>query len=388
MDPTTVIVILLSVLAGGGVSKAAVDAVRRMRRRRLKERLREERQHDGRHLSVFDVFWDLGASDFALELMRHDDLLPATAEEVDQAHRRLEAVVESHGSYQQYVDDSVEAIREFYRAGADTGSRREIPTLETRARKLLPVGEREREGSSIEVSALVRRDGGASRRRADEALGHFADRTVGEKRRMRESRRVPGVRAEGRIASPEIAVDLDDLAEFDPRELLTGFVEGRLTEKLEQWWEGRRLRGLKSDLDRAFEDLYDFYVEQVDRIPDFYDNLFDTADRWEQEADRIRQIRREEPLEGHPAEATADVLLELAEETARSIARRADRETSEAIERIHQAARRGDFAMAGYLVYLNHHAFFAGRSPEYAEYVRRIENTAHRLRREVRRLEQ
>jgi hypothetical protein len=389
MDPTTVILILLSILAGGGASKATIDAVRRLRRRRLEEGLRREKRHDDHRLSVFDVFWDLGASDFALELMRHDQLLPARAGDVEEVHRRLEAVIDSHGSYQQFVDDSLEAIREFYRAGADAPNRREVPTLETRARKLLPVGEQESDtSSSIEVSALVPRDGGELREGADQRLGHFADRSLDEKRRLQKSDRVPGVQAEGRVSSPGSVVDVDDVADFDPGELLTSVVEGRFTETIEEWWEGRKLRGLKNELDRAFEDLYDFYVEQVDRTPDFYDNLFDIADRWEEEADRIREVREQAPLEGHPSETAADVLLEMAEKTARSIARRSERQTTDAIERIHDAAREGDFAMAGYLVYLNHHAFFAGRSPEYGKYVRRIENTAHQVKQEIRRREQ
>lgn len=387
MDPTTVILILLSILAGGGASKATLDLVRRLRRHRLEEALGRERRHDGRRLSVFDVFWDLGASDFALELMRHDELLPADAGDLQDVHRRLEAVIESHGSYQQFVDDSLEAIREFYRAGADAPNRREVPALETRARKLLPVGEQGGDASSLEVSALVPGDEGGLRERADERLGHFADRSLDEKRRLQKSNRVPGVRAEGRVSSPGSVVDVDDVADFDPGEILTSVVEGRFTETIEEWWEGRKLRGLKDELDRAFEDMYDFYVEQVDRTPGFYDNLFDIADRWEEEADRMREVREQSPLEGHACETAADVLLEMAEETARSIARKSERQTADAIERIHDAARDGDFAMAGYLVYLNHHAFFAGRSPEYGDYVRRIENTAHRVKQEIRRLE-
>lgn len=385
MDPTTVILILLSVLAGGGVSGAAVVAARRRRRQLLKEALRRERDHDGRSLSLVDVFWDLGASDFALELMRSDQLLPAEVDAVDDAHRRLDAIIESHGSYRQYLDDSLEAIREFYEAGAAASNRREIPTLKTRARKLLPVGESE-ESASFEASALVPRAGGDTAGRRD-ALGSYLDESLDEKRRMRESHRVPGIRTEGRIESPGQVVDVDDIDSFDPGELMTSIVEGRVGEQIQQWWEGRRLRSLKNRLDQAFEDLYDYYCDQVDRTPNFYDNLFDTSDRWYREAERIGDIRDRDPLEGHPAETTADVLLQVAEETARAIARRAERETTRAIERIHDHARRGDFAMAGYLVYLNHHAMFAGRGEEYGKYVRRIENTAHKVKKEMRRLE-
>jgi len=383
MDPTTVILITLAVLAGGGASGAAVAAVRRKRRARLERALRREQEHDGRSLSLVDVFWDLGASDFALELMRSDELLPADADEVAEAHRRLDAIIESHGSYRQYIDDSLEAIREFHEAGADAANRREIPTLETRARKLLPVGGGE-DSASFEASALVPKSADEREWHGRAALGTYVDESLDEKRRMREARRVPGIRIEGRVRAPDRVVDVDDIAGFEPDELLTSLVEGRIGEQIQQWWEGRQLRSLKKRLDRAFEDIYDYYVAQVDRTPNFYDNLFDTADKWEREAERIAGIREQTPLDDHPASATADLLLQVAEETARSIAGRAERETTEAIERIHEHARRGDFAMAGYLVYLNHHALFAGRGDEYGKYVRRIRNTAHKVKREMR----
>jgi hypothetical protein len=44
--------------------------------------------------------------------------------------------------------------------------------------------------------------------------------------------------------------------------------------------------------------------------------------------------------------------------------------------------------MAGYLLYLNRYAFFAGRDVDYAQDVRRIENRAHKVREEVRQVRQ
>lgn len=386
MDPTTVIIIILSVLAGGGASGAVVAAVRRYRRDELSKALKRNRRHGERRVSVFDVFWDLGASDFALEMLRHNGLLPTDAEDVDRAHKRLDELIDSHESYNQFIDDSLEAIREFYEAQSGTGSRRQIPTLETRGRKLLSFDEGGQTSSSIEASALVPRSRKERAAEAEERLGHFVDESVDAKARLREAYETPGIRVDGRPTAPGSVIDVDNVADFDPTELLTGIFEGRFTEKLQDWWERRRLHSLKSDLDRQFEDFYDYYVEQVERTPDFYDNLFQTADQWAEEAERIAEIRRGNPLAGEPTEMAADVLLELAEETADAISRRTEMETTQAIERIHAHARRGDFAMAGYLVYLNQHAFFAGRSPEYGQYVQRIENTAHRVKEEIRQI--
>ena len=57
------------------------------------------------------------------------------------------------------------------------------------------------------------------------------------------------------------------------------------------------------------------------------------------------------------------------------------------IERIHDHARRGDTAMAGYLVYVNHHAFFAGKGEQYSKLVSRVETATYRIQEEVRELQ-
>jgi hypothetical protein len=384
MDAITLIIILLSVLAGGGAGGAAWALAHQQQRRALDEGLKSERPHGGRYVSLFDVFWDLGASDVALEMMRHNNLLPTGGDDVDRAHRELEEVVDSFDGYAEFIEASLEAIREFYEARR-TDSRRQIPTLETRGRKLLPMGEGEENGASISSSALVSRPRGASNGR--EGLGRLIDETLEERTEMRESQRPPDIRLAG-TGRGDGVVDVDDVANFEPIDMLTSIFEGRFTDTLQSWWERRRLRGLKSDLDEQFEAFYDFYVDQVDNIPNFYDNLYATAEQWDREAERIDRLTRRKPLSGTDVGPAARILLETARRTARQIARQAERTTTEAIERIHAFAGQGDFAMAGYLLYLNQHAFFAGRSPDYADYVRRIENTAYRVKEEIRRLEQ
>ena len=196
--------------------------------------------------------------------------------------------------------------------------------------------------------------------------------------------RPSGLRVHHRGGSSRELVDVDDFAQMSTGDVIGNLLEGRLTETLQEWWGRRHLRSLKSDLDEAFEELYDFYVDEVERRSNFYDDLFEEADRWSREAERIERLRERSPLSGEPTGLSANILLEMAADTARDIAGRAERNTRKTIERIHAFARRDDFAMAGYLVYLNRNAFFAGRSPGYGEYVRRIENLAHRLRSEVR----
>jgi len=386
MDPV-VIIIVLATLAGGGATGVAVATYRRRRREAMGESLERKRDHGESPKSLFDVFWDLGASDLALEMMRHEGLLPEEPDEGERAHGRLRELVEAHGDYPTYVRETLEVIEEFEEQRKRGESRRNVPALETRTRKLLEVGGNSSARESLEVGALVERgsaSGGTGRSRgAGEAVAASFERRVDVRR--------SGASSEFRLhQDPEGGgglLDVDDFEGMSAEEMLGSVFEGRFTETLRDWWERRAVRSLKRDLDEAFERLYDFYVAEVERRPDFYDDLFATAEEWGGEVERLEALRDRAPLAGEPTELAADVLVELALETSRSIVRDVESSTRQAIERIHAYAARGDFAMAGYLVYLNRNAFFAGRSEEYGSYVRRIENLAHRLRREVRRLE-
>ena len=360
MDPVLIVALLLTLLAGGG---AEAVRRRRQRRRQLRDAVQQDRPHgptpkQGPTLSVADVFWDLGASDFALEMMRHDGLLmqQGTARERRDVHRRLDELIQAAGSYDRFIADELESIQEFYEAHRSAGPRRALPTVGSRSRRLLP-------GSTNNGSTT---DGRSMGRPSDlESVG-----PGGGFRR-------PGSAAEGEL-------DLDAIESFSAADILDGLVEGRLGAKLETWWTERRLRTLKGQLDEAFESLYDRYVSMVEQTPDYYDQLESPARRWQREAERIDELRQLGVLSEQPESLCADVLLECAAERARSNADTLRQNVRSIVETIHAHARQGDVAMAGYLLYLNRHAFFAGRDVDYAQDVRRIESRAHKVRTEVR----
>ncbi len=361
VDPFLIVALVLTLLAGGGA-----EAVRRRRKRRrqLREGLQQERPHgrvaDGRAVSIADVFWDLGASDFALEMMRHDGLLmrEGTAEERRAVHQRLDELIDAAGSYGAFIDDELDAIQEFFEAHRAAGPRRSLPTLESRSRRLLP-GNTTTNGNTT--------DGRKPGRPADlESVGPSG-----------------GFRRPGGSKGPD-EIDLDSIESFSVTDIVDGLVEGQLGSKLETWWTERRLRTLKNRLDEAFESLYDRYVTMVERSSNYYGQLESPARRWEREAERIDELQSLDVLEDEPESMCADVLLDIAARRARRNAETLRQNVRDIVERIHDHARRDDFAMAGYLLYLNRHAFFAGRDVDYAKDVRRIENRAHKVREEVR----
>lgn len=401
MDPTTLIILILTVLGSGAGGLAVLE--RRLRRQRVGQRIVEERPHGEqesgarRYLSIFDVFWDLGASDFALELMRQHGLLLQDGgdEDLDRVHYNLGDHIEAHESYNGFLEDSLEAIQEFYEAHR-TGGSREMPRLKTRSRKMLP-GNRDAgpngdgDRRALQVTSLADWQDDRDERGRRDRLGTLSDESPEARVRCRRQRLAPELprRSERHVPGTgegDEPVDLDEIGKLGPSDLVGGLLEGDFTDRLQAWWEQRRLRSLKSDLDETFERFYDFYVDEVDRDPDFYDMLYGAARRWEREARRIDRLTGSGVLAGHPEEACAELLLEEAVRRAREIAGRTRRNIRETIERIHSHAEEGEFAMAGYLLYLNHHAFFAGRSPGYGDYVRRIDNLAYKVREELRKV--
>ena len=79
MDPVLILFIFTAAALAGGAARAARNARRTRRRRTLRASVTRALPAPGRDASLFDLFWDLGASDFALTLMAHHGLLPASA---------------------------------------------------------------------------------------------------------------------------------------------------------------------------------------------------------------------------------------------------------------------------------------------------------------------
>lgn len=378
MDPVTLVIIAtLAAVATGGTATAVIRRRKNRRRRRLREDLRTRRPVGDDRISLFDVFWDLGASDYALEMMDHFGVVPKDDGErqIVGALSRLEDLVSQHGSYREFLDDSLEAIQEFFEEHRRAGSRRRLPQLESAARRLVPVPRRletdlDDENPPTDTAAW------------DEPPEPPSSSDADRRRKLRAGKVDPGLQTE----PLQQEVDLDEIGDLDPLDLLQSVFEGGLADRLEKWWKMRRLRTLRKELDEVLEQLYKFYADCAERHRDFYEPLYDAHRRWRDEATRLRFTARRRPWRGRDYELAADVLFELAIELSEHLAESAYETTYESVETIHDYAARGDRAMAGYLVYLNRHAFFAGRHPDYADLARQIEYATHRVRSEIVRL--
>ncbi len=374
MDPITLVIITtLFVLATGGATTAAVRRTRKQRKLlQLRESLRARRAFGEHRLSLFDVFWDLGASDFALELMAHHSLLPDDDDdrELFGAWSRLEDLIDQHGSYERFLEDSLEAIQEFFEEHRHAGHRRRLPGLTGAVRRTIPL-RLESDKSDDDSTALAKAE------KPPSAAG------LRERRQLRRGQGHLGLQPE---MAGEEEVDLDQIGKLEPLDVLQSVLDGRLGDRIEQWWKMRTLRQLRKELDQALESFYEYYADTARRDPDFYEPLYDAHRRWRDETTRLRFTARRRPWDDAPFALAADILFELAVDLAEKLSQRAYHTTYHTIENIHAHARRDDRAMAGYLVYLNRHAFFAGRQPGYADRARKIEYATQRVREEVLRL--
>jgi hypothetical protein len=413
VDPFVVLILTIIALTGGGAGSAAVVIRRQRRRDAFRKALLAKTSHQGRGVSIFDVFWDLGVSDYALALMDHHGILPHDPQDFDKVHSRLEDLIEAHGTYTDFIEDNLAAIQEFYRDHRDTGHRRKIPTLTLRDRKLLPAGSGDEDNKSADQStALVGTrqravDGLADGEQADgeqtgeggedldaqareeieRDLGLIVQDSAAERQVFREegSPLMLTVRPDEQMPAHR-GVDVDELVRLEPMAMLKNIFDGRLTDEVQKWWKFRHLRAAKSRLDEHFAKFYSYYADLAGSNANFYGGIYDTATRWEKEARRLEELEKAKPWKGEAFSDCAEVLVAQSRRLAWQLASRAKRNVDTTVERIHRCAREGDKAMAGYLLYLNHHAFFAGRGQEYGEHVQRIERQAYRVREELRKL--
>lgn len=366
MDPFTIFLIALLSVVGAGSGTTIARRVRHNRRERLREALLRKLPTRDRYLSIFDLFWDLGVSDFALEIMAAQRLIPDEPADLDACFASIEDRLATHGTYAALLDDLLDAIQEFYRGHLATGSRRLLPTLQNPGQKLLPLPDSMR--SSLAPPEIVG-DGLPD--------GLLLDVDLDERWRIREDRRATStalvITSEG-----EGMVDLDSLLAAGGQQLLRALLQGRLGQQLKRLMELRELRARQGELDARLTTLYRHWAMTLQGSPSLIEPLYDLTRRWEREALRIAQIERAAPWQGKPWATSAELLCEEARILANYLARNARKNADEVLAAIRTHASRGDEAMAGYLVHVNRHAFFAGRGAAHAPLVTDIERaTAH-----------
>ena len=387
MDPLVLLIITLLALSGGGATGAAVISARKRRRTLLWRALVEKSAHEGGRWSIFDVFWDLGVSDYALVLMDHHHLLPLQADDLQVAHSHLADLISAHGSYSEFIGDSLEAIQEFYRDHRAPGSRRRLTLMGGRAQKLLPIDASTPASSGAPASTstdLAHLPRAQSSR--DMTLARVDDLSEHSTFENTVEPHLPRLHTASGLPNIQVEVDIDEVLRLKPGQLLKNIFDGRWSDPISKWWKFRHLRAEKSRLDEALEAFYDFYATDASRRPGFYEMLYDIPRRWFEEAERIEALKKSAPWRDEPFAMPAELLVQEAELLARKLSERAQTNVYSTVEQVHDAARANKRALAGYMLYMNRHAFFAGRAPEYGYHAEKIERLVYQVQRELRKL--
>ena len=353
MDPITLTIAIVAALGGGGLTTAAIVARRRRRRHEAMRKAVRAQIPCGSHspVTLFDLFWDLGASEYALAMMAHRDVLLDTPEDTGKLIHTLGEEIVRSGGYAAYVAEQLEAIEEIVR-DPTAGQRLALPALVAPQRKMLAPA-----GGNLPV-------------RYENVVGGVEDRGAWR----------AGTTTGLDSGAP---IDLDDAVGNVGQRLLRSLFSGSITAEAKRWFALRDARKMRAELDDRLVALHRIYVEHVRPDPTVVHNLHDSSRRWEAEVNRVAALLRAEAYAGESWALCAQSLLEEALDLARGLSHRARIDVDATLRRIVELASDGDESMAGYLVYVNRYALFVGRMHLCDAVVGEIESSLARLTTEL-----
>lgn len=243
--------------------------------------------------SLADLFWALGATPLALELMIRRELVPRDGQPPDVAHRALRDDIAAFGGWQPFLDALHEVLGE----------------LEEEAR----------------------------RARLHRNLPHLA---------LPSERLLPGARAD----APPIAVD----GTADPRlgTLVESLFSGRLEETLARWWGERDLRKARRTLDARLRDLARTVIGTLP-LPALAQRLHAMGHARSVERDRIERLCGEHRGATGPWRHAVQALLESALVRATDELDRAEEQAARLVRELHEHAAAGQLERVGWLLYVN-----------------------------------
>lgn len=360
MDPVTLAVFAaFAVAAATGGTVAAMRARQRTQREAMRAAVRAPVPIGNESpISLFDVFWDLGASDLALTMMAHRGVLLERAEDkANLIHTLGEEVIRS-GGRAAYVAEQLEAIEEVFRKQRSAGTRALPPALAAPERKMLPAASDPVEYASETPVGLAKRDAWRSGGR----VGPLDGGEAGE-------------------------IDVDAEIGTDGQALLRVlFGGGSMFAEARRWFAMRQARTLRDQLDRALTKLHGDFVAHVRHDAAALGNLHDSGRRWEAEITRLEALRQHDAGRDAAWTVCAEVLIEESITLARALAVQAHANVQHTLTRIDELAATGQVAMSGYLVYVNRYAFFAGRTAVAEASIVEVESALGQLGTELQRL--
>lgn len=359
MDPITLILIGTGGAAAAGVAAAVGPLWRHLKQRKARELVQRPvigaQAGSDAPRSIYDVYRDLGADGFALEVMRHMHLIPEGEEDLEAVASHLSDAISSFGGYDSMVASLHETIEELVEDRAKDGDRGRRLTLTAphQTESLLPsVARPSGLPPGEEVKQLEAHTPGA---RPSVPPG------APESQSPRLHATVDEALAElfGQGRSPH-AGSLED-GSGSIAAIVIGGVLGSLTTG-GNFWDGvsrfvhrRRVKQMRSRLNEQLAGLsLDLFhaPPEISQQVEHNLELIVQQKRWNVEQHR-REIVRYRKLPRKQQRTSELALKMLAAEEAREALNQAEREVKKLNTQITRHRRSGKHALAGFLIYVN-----------------------------------
>lgn len=388
MDPITLVLIG----AGGAAAASAAASIgpiwRRVKLRRARDLV--NRPIIGAQVgsdaprTVYDVFCDLGSSEYALEVMRHMDLLPEKEEELELAASNLTDAISSFGGYDPMVTSLTETIEEM--SQESDKDRAEI--LKSRLTLVAP-------RQTDALLPAVERPGGPDTAALPEGeeIKQLEAQTASSRRSNPHGEQIPQLHATvddalaelfGANRNPHAGV-LDEgtggLAAIVIGGVLGSLTTGGFWEGVSRFVQRRRVKQMRSQLSQELAGLsLDVFhsAQQVHQQIEQNLELLIQERRWVVER-RRRELARHKKLPRKERSTVQLALKTLASDDAREALIGAERDIKKLTAQITRHRRSGRHDLAGFLIYVNRLDMLRGLEVFDAR-VRSIEEAGEQLR--------
>lgn len=389
MDPITLALIITGALAAAGVGAAAGPLWRQSKLRQARELVTRPiigaGAGDGSARSVYDVFRDLGSSEYAIEVMRHMDLVPEAEADIERVAGSLADAIASFGGYEAMVDSLRETIRDLHDEAASLEGRGRLTLMAPKGQdSLLPAFERKTgalpPGEEVkQLPAHVEADdeeGEASPKGPGDPLEAEAERlhaTVDQALNDIFGGKGPTgetiAKEAGGVAAIVIGGVLGSLSTGGFWDGVRDFVQRRRVKQMRTRLS-QELTGLSLDLFHAPSSVQ----ERVDKNLDGY--LQEC--RWQVERHR-REAARHGKLPKKQRSTAQHALKLLASSDARQNLRSAEGDIRQLRGQITRHRRAGRHDLAGFLIYVNRTTLLRGVR-EFDPRIAAIEDAGEQLR--------
>lgn len=394
MDPITLLIIGAGGAAAAGVAASVGPIWRQVKLRRSRELIMRPiigaDSADGGPRSVYDVFCDLGANEYGIEVMRHMDLIPEKEEDLELVTHNLKEAIESFGGYGLMIESLRETIGEL-----SSDENEDHESILNRRLTLSAPRETDALLPAVGRPSTAQLPEGEEVKQLEATAGPSNYPASGDRRSS-----IPDSSGEPRIHA---TVD-DALADFFGSDrsphagsleggaggvaaIVVGGVLGSLTSG-GSFWEGvsrfvhkRRVKQMRAKLNSELSglslDLFHAQPQVASQVDRNLENLVQEK-RWAVEK-RRREAARHSQLPRKQRSSTQHALKLLASQKARTSLSDAERDLKKLKAQITRHRRSGRHDLAGFLIYVNREDMLKGID-DFSQRIQAIEDAGELLR--------